>query len=148
MTKAEGMTFDQAANALGVATVIRRELQFLIDWGFTVDMVTPWMAHFYCDGVVIRILRDPQGYEIVGDIADSRNGNWQVDFITARWIITGQRDHMIHAATREELIAGVEMCARVLRDLGREMLVNRIGLEDFVDRAREYSRVRSAAAGK
>jgi hypothetical protein len=142
MTKPKGVTFEQAANALGVATVIREELQFLIDWGFTFEVVTPWMVHFICDDVVIRILRDPQGYEIVGDIADSRSGNWHVDFITARWIITGQRDYMIHAATREELIAGVEMCAGVLRDLGREMLVDRVSLADFVHRAREYASTR------
>jgi hypothetical protein len=52
---------------------------------------------------------------------------------------------MIHAATREELIAGVEICARVLHDLGREMLVDRLSLEDFVNRAREYSLAGSEA---
>lgn len=131
----EGNDPREVAVDLRVLPAIEQGLGFLVEWGFRYEHIEAWSANFSRGTIVVFIARDPFGYEIFGSISDSSDGNRWVDFQSASTVISGYRDPMIHAANREQVVEGVQLCAQVLRELGRPMLVDQVGLGEFFAKA-------------
>ncbi len=128
---------DDDANGLGFTTAVLRSFAFLADWGFVIEASSPSFTNFVRDGIVVNVGRDPYGYEIYAGIKDRVHNANRTDVWTARGVLTGEYGELDRPQTREQLASAVEKCASVFREMGRDMLVDRVGLKDFLRRAYE-----------